>query len=457
MFGGGPAGSSAAKLLSDWGHSVRLITRATTEARLAVSIPPSCHKLFDAIGVDDAIDRAGLVRTTGNTVWWGESAPRVEMFASGARGWQATTHVLEELMMEAAVAAGVSVERRVITEGDLAPLADRFLIDASGRSGLIARAKGVRVYDDGPRTVALAASWTRPDAWPLPDDTHTLIESYESGWAWSVPTSTTTRHIAVMVDPQRSGLLRAGSPRDVYLNEIAKTVALRRLVAPAECVDGPWGWDASGYRADAYTGDGWLLTGDAGSFIDPLSSAGVKKALASGWLAAVAVHTSLARPAMRQQALAFFAQREQEIETHYARMSRLFLAEAAPTHLHAFWRDRSDSPEPVIDIDAGAVREAFEWLRSVSSIRLRRGEARVELRPAVRGHEIVLDPAIISGHESIRFIAGVDVVGLLELGPQFSQVPDLFEAYGRAHGVVPLPDFLFALATAIGRRWFVSQ
>ena len=34
-----------------------------------------------------------------------------------------------------------------------------------------------------------------------------------------------------------------------------------------------------------------LLAGDAGSFIDPLSSAGVKKALASAWLAAVAVST----------------------------------------------------------------------------------------------------------------------------------------------------------------------
>lgn len=231
-----------------------------------------------------------------------------------------------------------------------------------------------------------------------------------------------------MVDPQRSGLARAASARAVYLAEIEKTVAFKRLAGAASCVEGPWGWDASGYRADHYTGDGWLLAGDAGSFIDPLSSAGVKKALASGWLAAVAVHTSLAMPSMRPHALAFFSQREQEIERHYARMSRLFLAEAAPTHPHAFWRDRSDPPEAVTRIDAAGVHEAFERLRSAPGIHLVQGEARIEQRPWVRGHHIVLEPSIIAGQDCIRFVAGIDVVALRELGPRFSQVPDLFEA-----------------------------
>ncbi|MGE0863400.1 MAG: FAD-dependent oxidoreductase, partial [Vicinamibacterales bacterium] len=40
VLGGGPAGAAAAKLLAQWGHSVRLITRAPVEARMAVAIPP---------------------------------------------------------------------------------------------------------------------------------------------------------------------------------------------------------------------------------------------------------------------------------------------------------------------------------------------------------------------------------------------------------------------------------
>lgn len=457
VLGGGPAGSAAAKLLSEWGHSVRLVTRPGTDSRLAVSIPPSCHKLFDAIGVGDAVNRAGMVRATGNTVWWGRPEPRVETFADGAVGWQVAAHVLEELMLNEAVTAGVSIERRLITKADLEPNPGGFLIDASGRSGLFARANGLRIYDEGPRTVALGASWTRLDPWPVPDDSHTLIESYQSGWAWSVPTSSHARHIAVMVDPRRSGLARDAAARDVYLAEIAKTTTFRALVEEATCAEGPWGWDASSYRADRYAGDGWLLAGDAGSFIDPLSSAGVKKALASGWLAAVAVHTSLVRPAMRPQALAFFSQREQEIEHHYSRMSRLFLAEAAPTHPHAFWRDRSELPTVEAGVDPAMVGAAFERLRAATRIQFSPGEARLEPRPGVRGHEIVLEPTIITEGESIRFVSGIDVVALIHLGPRYAQVPDLFEAYCRTHGEVPLPAFLFVLAMAVARRWLVAQ
>ncbi len=471
MLGGGPAGCSAAKLLADWGHSVRLITRPAAASHLAVSVPPSCHKLFDAVGIAGAIERAGFVRATGNTVWWGRQEPRVERFAEGARGWQVPMPVLEDVLLAAVAAAGVSIERRAVIENDLDLGADRFVIDATGRSGLLARALGVRVYDEGPRTVALAASWMRTGPWPVPDDTHTLIESYESGWAWSVPVSSrkpqaagrkpsaspkpSTRQIAVMVDPRRSGLVRGTTARDVYLAELAKTVTFRGLVEAAIRGDGPWGWDASTYRAEQYTGDGWLLTGDAGSFINPLSSAGVKKALASGWLAAVAAHTSLINPAMRAHALAFYTRREQEIERHHSRMSRLFLAEAAPTHPHAFWRDRSDVPRP--EADSAAVRAAFAQLRSAPAIDLRDGDVRIEHRPCVRGHEIVLEPGIIDRDESIRFVSGIDVVALRDIAPRFTQVPDLFEAYCRLHGDAPLPDFLLALATAVARRWLVAQ
>ncbi len=456
VLGGGPAGAAAAKLLAEWGHSVRLITRPAPDARLAVSVPPSTGKLFEAVGISDAIERAGFIRSTGNTVWWGQSQPRVEPFAGGSQGWQVPLPRLDDVMLAAATAAGVAVERRLVVAADLAASAGQFLVDATGRSGLLARAKGVRVHADGPRTVALVAEWQRAGAWPVPDDTHTLIESYESGWAWSVPTSPGIRHVAVMVDPQRSTLARGASARELYLAEIDKTVTLRRLTAAAECVDGPKGWDASEYRAEQYAGDDWLLAGDAGSFIDPLSSAGVKKALASGWLAAVVVHTCLRTPAMRPHALAFFTSREQEIERHYSRTSRAFLAEAAPNHPEAFWRDRADAPDAP-GTDAFVLREALEALRAAPRLALRRGDATIEPRPAVRGHEIVLQPHLVSGHESIRFVRGVDVIALRELAPQYSQVPDLFEAYGRLHGRVSLHDFLFAIATAVARRWLVSQ
>jgi flavin-dependent dehydrogenase len=454
VLGGGPAGASAARLLALWGHAVRLVTRPQAEGRLAVSLPPSCAKLFEAIGVGDAIDRAGFVRSTGNTVWWGSRDPRVEPFAGGARGWQVETHRLEAVMLEQAASAGVSIERRVIADPE--PVA--FTIDGTGRTGALARARGFRRYHDGPRTVALVGSWRCEPRWPVPDDTHTVVESYETGWAWSVPLADGTRHIAVMVDPQRSDLARGSSSRVVYLAEIAKTAAFRTLTSSAALVDGPWGWDASTYRADRYAGDNWLLAGDAGSFIDPLSSAGVKKALASGWLAAVTVNTCLVKPAMRQHALDFFSAREIEIEAAHHRAGRRFLAEAAPSHDHPFWSERADAIDR--EDDDGDVRAAFEQLRRAPTLQARPGPAlQVEPRPAVSGREIVLEPHIVSPERpsGVRYVRGVDLLVLLELAPSYGQVPDLFDAYVRRSSPVALPDFLYALATAVARGWLVVE
>ena len=454
VLGGGPSGAAAALLLAESGHAVQLFTKPAAEHGLAVSLPPSCAKLFDAIGVSDAIERAGFMRSTGNTVWWGSDDARVETFAAGARGWQLEVGRLSEILLDRAVWAGVHVER-----GSSGDVRHEFVIDCTGRAGVIARAKNLREFNEGPRTVALIGEWRREGDWPVPDDTHTLIESYDDGWMWSVPTATGVRHIAAMVDPQRSSLARGGSSKDVYLAELAKTRVFSRLIAGAALYDGPRGWDASQYRAREYAGDGWLLAGDAGSFIDPLSSAGVKKAMASGWLAAIVAHTCLVNASMRSHALAFFSAREREIEGHLSRESRRFLIDASGRHRRPFWDERSDEDARESD-DAEAVQRAFERLKAQDEWKARKGpEANIEPRPIIRGNEIILEPHVVSREDprGIRYVRGIDLVLLVELAPSCQTVPDLFDACARRLGSMSLHDFLFALATAVARGWIVSE
>jgi flavin-dependent dehydrogenase len=441
-------------LLAKWGHPVRLLTRPPVSRGLAVSLPPSCGKLFDAIGVSDAIERTGFPRSTGNTVWWGGNDARVELFAGGARGWQVDVDALADLMLTEAIAAGVSVERSMHSEHP-----DGVVLDCTGRAGVIARATRLRQLDAGPRTVALVGVWWREDGWPVPDDSHTLVESYRDGWVWSVPSASGLRHIAAMVDPQRSDLARGGSSADVYRAEIAKTKIFSAITADASMIEGPRGFDASPYRASDYAGERWLLVGDAASFIDPLSSAGVKKALASAWLAAIAVNTALTNPSMRAEAFQFFSAREHEIEQHLSRESRRFLAGAAIAHHHAFWDERSAEGESDA-ADVEEIRRALHELRARDSWQPRMGPAvSVQPRPCIRGREIVLEPHLVSSQQpgGIRYVRGIDVVALVELAPAVRQVPDLYESYARKAGPASLHDFLFAVATAIARGWLVSE
>src|SRR5438309_1660710 len=97
-----------------------------------------------------------------------------------------------------------------------------------------------------------------------------------------------------------------------YRGEIAKTVEMRRLLAGAGLLR-VFACDASLYSSRAYAGPRFLLAGDAASFIDPLSSFGVKKALASAWMAAVTAHTCLLHPDRRPVAVDFFSNWERQV------------------------------------------------------------------------------------------------------------------------------------------------
>jgi flavin-dependent dehydrogenase len=446
-----------------WGHAVTLVTKPPAQlgAPLAESLTPSCGKFFDLLGIHTAIDDAGFVRTTGNTVWWGPGDARVETFGNGAAGWQVTSTALEGVMLATAEEAGVRVERAMLTPEDAAARPAVIRLDCTGRTGLLARSRAGRRMEEGHRTVSLSAVWERRNGWGLPDASHTLIESYADGWAWSVPLDAARRAVAVMVDPRITSMKRGDGAAATYRAELDKTERLRVLLAEATMLGGPTGWDASMYSSTTYAGDDWLVVGDAASFVDPLSSAGVKKALASGWLAAIVTHTALSTPGMAATARQFFADREAEVYATFLSLTRGYLHEAAEGQAHPFWAERAETGERdavrmAAEQEREGVHAAFERLKAAPQLIARPGaDVRLERRPAIGGNEIVMEPRLVTPTDpvGVRYLHDVDVVTMVELAPTCRQVPDLFDAYVKRAGPVDLGGFVTALATAVARRW----
>ena len=78
---------------------------------------------------------------------------------------------------------------------------------------------------------------------------------------------------------------------------------------------------------------------------------------------------------------------------------------------------------------------------------------RIERRPEILGREVVLQDVLVSDAlpSGVRFIAGVNLPGLVEIASTHNQVPALFEAYNRRHVAVRLSDFLRALSVLLAK------
>lgn len=479
VIGGGPAGSAIGRLLASWGHSVLILDKAPDPSRgLAESLPPSTAKLLAQIGVLDAVDRAGFCRTRGNTAWWASTDRRVETFGPDrdALGYQVFRPDFDRVLLESAESAGARVARgaqvrQVALAEDLATLTyareagreapgraqvetvkARFALDCSGRAAVLGRR--FRAPETEFRTYALVGAWSAA-AWDLPDPTHTSVETFADGWAWSVPIDLTRRHVGVMVGHALPDPGHGADLMSTYRALLAKASNTSMLTGGGT-LERVWACDASLYSAARYAGPQFLLVGDAGSFIDPLSSFGVKKALASAWVGAVAVHTALSDAGRRDIALEFFGDWERRMyATHLAR-SREFARAAHGQHPHGFWSIRgaggTDAADSAADDEVAGdpeVRRAFERVRTAPQLDLVVSETvRFEPRPVIRGREIVLEPALAGG---MRYHANVDLLALARIAPSCRHVPDVFEAYCRCCPPVPLPSVLGGLSLLVAR------
>jgi flavin-dependent dehydrogenase len=170
----------------------------------------------------------------------------------------------------------------------------KVIIDASGQSAMLANRMQLIENDADLRKSAIWGYFEGGirAGGGNPEVTCILHTEKKDAWFWYIPLGDGSVSVGLVGDNDFL-LRRGGSPQNTFETEMNNCPGLKRRLADAT-LNGKFrvGKEFS-YSVKQQAGEGWVLVGDAGGFIDPIYSSGVFLALKSGMMAGEAVAEGL--------------------------------------------------------------------------------------------------------------------------------------------------------------------
>ncbi len=310
VVGAGPAGSTVATLLADAGHSVLLLDKASFPRHKPCSdyASPASERLLERLGVLDAVMAAGASRMPAMVV----QAPNGSRFTAAfarvepdAAAIGLSRYRLDHILLDRARQAGATVCERahvrdVIRDGDRVSgieatidgsresLRAPIVIGADGHDSAVARSLGLDLNWRWPRKTGLAAHYRGVTGLDGSGEMHVGRGAY-AGLA-ILEQGLVNLTVVVPTDAVKA---KTGSLENYFAATVDSLPGIASRLDGADRVGSIRGVGPMGRRARRVTGDGWLLLGDAASFLDPFVGEGVYQALRSGFLAAPVVSAAL--------------------------------------------------------------------------------------------------------------------------------------------------------------------
>ncbi len=309
IIGGGPAGSICAARLGLLGRRVLLLERERhPRFHLGESLLPNSLGALEAVGVLDQVRARFLVKRGARFVD-GQDATRTARYAFAEAFHPKWDHAFEvprdefdELLFRRAEACGAEVRegweaREVLRDGGRAvgvrarapdgsphELRAHFVVDASGREALVARAAGdverIAHLDQTALFTQVRGAWR--DDGDREGDIQIVVfgAGRERGWFWLIPFSDGRTSFGAVVS---RAWVRArqdlGGPAALLDAALAESPSAAAMLAGAERLFPPRATADFSFRARTCCGPGWLALGDATGFINPLFSTGAHLAM----------------------------------------------------------------------------------------------------------------------------------------------------------------------------------
>lgn len=312
IVGGGPGGSTLASFLKKYEPACKVIILERAKFprdHVGESQLPPISTILEEIGVWDQVEAANFPIKIGASYRWGKNPeiwdfeffPRKEFIDEprpakfeGQRKWtafQVDRAIYDDILLNHAETLGSEVrqETRVVkvlcdqdrVEGLVLDSGETitadYYVDASGHSGIIRRALGVKTTE--PTALQNIAIW---DYWQNAEwaeevgvgGTFVQVLSLGYGWFWFIPLGPTRTSIGFITSAEyfrRSGL----RPEELYRRAMSEEPLIARLTKNATAEGDLQTTKDWSFVSERLTGENWFLVGESSGFADPILAAGL--------------------------------------------------------------------------------------------------------------------------------------------------------------------------------------
>ena len=338
IIGGGPAGSTAATLLSKAGRRVIVFERERfPRFHIGESLLPFSVGTFDRLGIREKLD-ANFIPKYGGEIVSACGTKGVKFYFKDGfrskrdRAYQVTRSEFDKVLLDHSRENGAEVHEEtevtklefandrvkidIESNGARSTIEARYLLDCSGRQTMLGNSLKIKETYEHLQKFSVFAHYEGVDR--LPGKDATLIRMVRSldRWFWLIPLTNTRTSVGVVMDTMRFRNEKL-SPEAALEKFIAEQPLMRERMKNAVRVSQVYSAGDYSYRNRQLAGDRWLLVGDAAGFIDPVFSSGVFLAIMSAEKAADALDEVLSDESKRARAFKKYSKTVQRIMNIY--------------------------------------------------------------------------------------------------------------------------------------------
>ncbi|MDZ4406226.1 NAD(P)/FAD-dependent oxidoreductase [Prosthecobacter sp.] len=320
IIGAGPAGSSAAAILAEYGHKVLILEREKfPRFHIGESLIPFTYGPLERLGMIPKMKRSHFVKKYSVAFVQPDGRASQPFYfynrydrESVAQTWQVLRSEFDLMMLDNAREKGAEVleeisvqelikedghvvgARAVDKAGKVTEYRARITLDCTGKEAFTATRSGWRIRDPYLNKVAVWTYYKGSMREPGIDEGQTMVAYIpDKGWFWHIPQHNDMVSVGVVAEGKY--LTRDGVKdlKQIFDREVEQNQWIKQHLSTGASNGEYRILSEYSHHSKHCSAPGLLLVGDAFAFLDPVFSSGVMLALKSGVMAGEEIHRGI--------------------------------------------------------------------------------------------------------------------------------------------------------------------